>query len=129
MTRLYEPAAGLVVLPLGLPTMLALEAPDFNGGQPLRLLTRSMQAGVVVGFVCLTPGLTVLELNVGKNLMLPGRNGFPSEAAQGDPRVDATGLALPRTNLEISQDVSALVSNAEGRAAIVRAYFLLELPE
>lgn len=138
MTRLYDPPPGMLVLPLGLPTLIVkgaergdLAAPiDANPtGEPLLLATRVEVFGTVVGFVCLTPELTVLDLKVGKRSLTASGAGFPSEAAQEDPREDATGLVLPATEVQISQEVSATVSNTTPQAAIVRAYFLFEVAD
>lgn len=121
----YAPVRGRLVLPLGLPVLPA------HPGEPLVLATRGLVPAVVIGFVCLTPELTVLGLTLGhagKTLLECG-DGFPSEVAEGDPRSDPTGLLLQRHNIQISEDISATVYNLRGNLVYVRAYFLVEVPE
>ena len=118
-----------LVLPIGLPPRLVPAAPQGDAaGERITLRARSQLRGVVAGFVCVTPGLTVHTLQLGRNALLPGAEGFPSECAQGDPRSDPAGLVL-RDNIEISQDVTVVVSNTTAVPVVVRAYFLLEVAQ
>ena len=127
MTGPYAPAPGRLVLPLGLPVLPA------HPGARLVLATRGLEAGLVIGFVCLNPELTVHELKLGhqgsSRRLLEVGDGFPSELAQGDPRVDPAGLLLQPHVIQISQDISVTVANLRGTLQYVRAYFLIEVEQ
>ena len=82
---------------------------------------RSHVAGVVVGFVCLTPELLVLRLLIGGTRVTFSEDGFPSEAAQ------QPGILFPPRPVVISQDVAADFQNQSPVDIFPRAYFLIDI--
>jgi hypothetical protein len=82
---------------------------------------RCLVPGVVVGFVCLTPELRALGLQIGGTKIPFSDDGFPSEAAA------KPGILFPPMPVAISQDLVVDFCNASPVDVFPRAYFLVDI--
>lgn len=108
-------------VPVGVADRYDLAGDGIAPGHVATYLARMEARGSVVGFVCLTPDLTVRRLQIGRNRIAFSSDGFPSEAAQ------QPGILFPPHRVEISQDLFADFENLSSSPVFPRAYYLIDL--
>lgn len=110
---IYDVPAGRCLVPAG------LEGETIHPGATVELRARVHVRGSVVGFVCLSEGLRVARMRVGKDEVSFSSAGFDSRAA-------AEGIAIPARACEVSEQIAATFENYAGRPVTPWAYFWIE---
>jgi len=77
-------------------------------------------SGLVVGFACVTEGLRIVSLRVGRDAVRFSSAGFVAEAV-------ADGIAIPAHPVAASMEIAATLENLCGIPVIPSAFFWIEV--